>query len=80
MSTERSESVFPRMVELRRAIHRHPELAFEEVETAKVIMGELERLGIPYEYGGKGGADDEKREKEAPLRNAGRLDRKQLVV
>jgi len=56
MSVERSEAVFPRMVELRRAIHRRPELAFEEVETAKVIMGELERLGITYEYGGKGGA------------------------
>lgn len=56
MSTERSEAVFPKMVELRRTLHRHPELAFEEVETAKVVMDELERLGIPYEYGGKGEA------------------------
>ena len=45
-----------RMVELRRTFHEHPELAFEEVQTAGVIIRELDRLGIDYEYGGKGGA------------------------
>lgn len=49
------EAIYPRMVELRRAFHREPELAFEEVRTARAIMTELERLGIPYVYGGVGG-------------------------
>jgi hippurate hydrolase len=44
------------MVDLRRTFHAHPELAFEEVQTAEVIMRELDRLKIDYEYGGKGGA------------------------
>jgi hippurate hydrolase len=44
------------MVELRRALHRYPELAFEEKNTAATIMSELDALGIPYEYGGVGGA------------------------
>ncbi|MFW5966018.1 MAG: M20 metallopeptidase family protein [Persicimonas sp.] len=51
-----SEKIFPHMVEVRRAIHEHPELAFEEVETARRIIEELERLGLPYEYGGEGSA------------------------
>ena len=50
-----SVDVFSRMVALRRRFHRHPELAYEEVETARTIMAELDRLGIPHEYGGKGG-------------------------
>ena len=52
----KAEPIYNRMVELRRTLHAHPELAFEEEHTARVIMQELERLGIPYDYGGKGGA------------------------
>ena len=47
---------FRRMVELRRAFHEHPELAFEEAHTASLIMDELTRLGVDHEYGGEGGA------------------------
>ncbi|HHJ40249.1 MAG: peptidase M20 [Methylothermaceae bacteria B42] len=49
------DKLFPHWVELRRELHRYPELAFEEVETARKIMAELDRLQIPYEYQGKGG-------------------------
>lgn len=52
---QKSETIFPRMVELRRTFHRYPELAFEEKQTAAVIIEELQRLEIPYEYGGVGG-------------------------
>lgn len=52
---QRADSVYPRMVELRRTLHRHPELAFEEEHTARVIMSELNGLGIPYDYAGVGG-------------------------
>ena len=44
-----------RVIELRRHFHRHPELSYEEVATARVVMRELDRLGIPHEYGGEGG-------------------------
>lgn len=43
------------VVTLRRAFHRHPELAFNEQETAAKIIAELKELGVPYEYGGQGG-------------------------
>jgi amidohydrolase len=38
----------PRLADLRHALHRVPELGYEEFETAKVIRAELDRLGIPY--------------------------------
>ncbi|MFB2769469.1 hypothetical protein ACE1AT_09295 [Pelatocladus sp. BLCC-F211] len=35
-----SDTIFPRMVELRRNLHRHPELAFEEKKTAAIVIDE----------------------------------------
>jgi len=41
----------PRLVEIRRDIHAHPELAFEEVRTAGIVAAELARMGIPHRTG-----------------------------
>ena len=38
-------------VETRRHLHRHPELSFEESETARFISGELESAGISHKTG-----------------------------
>ncbi len=48
VATERIE---PDLIELRRDIHAHPELGFEEVRTAGVVTRELTRLGIVHQTG-----------------------------
>ncbi len=40
-----------RLIEIRRDIHAHPELAFEEVRTAGIVAAELTRLGIKHRTG-----------------------------
>ncbi|WP_159996368.1 M20 family metallopeptidase [Roseomonas sp. 18066] len=44
-------AIEPRLIALRRDIHAHPELAFEEVRTAGVVAAELSRLGIEHRAG-----------------------------
>ena len=42
------------IVNLRRRLHRTPELAFHELQTADIIMTELSKLGVHYQYKGQG--------------------------
>lgn len=46
-----TEKCSARLVEIRRDLHRHPELAFEEQRTAGVVAAELARLGIEHRTG-----------------------------
>jgi amidohydrolase len=41
----------PGLIEIRRDIHAHPELGFEEIRTAGVVARELTRLGIRHQTG-----------------------------
>lgn len=40
------EEIFPSVVEIRRELHRFPELGFEEVRTAELVAAELADIGI----------------------------------
>jgi amidohydrolase len=48
---EEAVALLPRMVEVRRDLHRHPELAFEEVRTAGIVASTLTELGLEVQTG-----------------------------
>ena len=48
---EQAAIMEPRLIEIRRDIHSHPELAFEEVRTAGIVAAELTRMGIAHRTG-----------------------------
>lgn len=43
--------IYPAVRDLRRDLHKHPETAYEEVRTAKVVSKHLRRLKIPHRTG-----------------------------
>ncbi len=46
-----AEKIFPRMIRLRRDIHAHPELGYQEVRTSRLIASELRKFGIEVKTG-----------------------------
>ncbi|MGE5673591.1 MAG: M20 metallopeptidase family protein [Mycobacterium leprae] len=46
-----AQSVQPYVLETRRHLHAHPELSYQETETAAFIARELERMGYPVRTG-----------------------------
>lgn len=43
--------IHPRLIKIRRHLHMHPELSFEEVKTASYIAGLLHEWGVTYKTG-----------------------------
>ncbi len=48
---DRAQSLKPRLIEIRRDLHRHPELGFQEVRTAGVAAREAEAAGFAVRTG-----------------------------
>jgi amidohydrolase/hippurate hydrolase len=48
---ELSNQIFEEIVAIRRDLHRHPELAFEETRTASVVSDFLQACGVPAQKG-----------------------------
>lgn len=46
-----AEEFYPKIVELRRTIHAHPELAFEEVKTSALVADTLRSVGVDVRTG-----------------------------
>lgn len=46
-----SKRFLPDIIRIRRRLHQHPELAFEEVETGRLLASELSKLGIKVKRG-----------------------------
>jgi amidohydrolase len=47
----RAQAILPRLVEIRRTLHQHPELSFREHQTARTIAGVLSELGLQSRTG-----------------------------
>ncbi|VVB01431.1 unnamed protein product [Arabis nemorensis] len=50
LTLAKRDDIFNWMVGIRRKIHEHPELGYEEVETSKVVRAELDKMGVSYDH------------------------------
>ena len=48
---KRIEEMKDWLIEIRRTIHMHPELGFEEIETSRLVAGWLEKFGLQVKTG-----------------------------
>lgn len=48
---ETATEISSKIDDIRQRIHRYPELAYEEVQTSRLISDTLENMGIPFEVG-----------------------------
>lgn len=48
---EKAEALFQTLLQIRRQLHQHPELGFQEIETAAYIEDYLEKLGLSVTTG-----------------------------
>ena len=46
-----ADQFLPEVIGIRRHLHMHPELSYEEVHTGRYIAQQLELLGIPHQHG-----------------------------
>ncbi len=51
---EKVNKQYPRMVELRRDIHRHPEVGMDTIRTSDLVVFEAKNFGLKYERIGNG--------------------------
>lgn len=49
-----AHNMLPELIAIRRHLHRHPELSFQEHETARYIAGRLDAFGISHQTGWAG--------------------------
>ena len=47
---DESKSISDWIINIRRELHEHPELMYEEFKTSELIRRELDKLGIPYKH------------------------------